>query len=170
MMGLPTPSRRQLFSLGVVVASLALTGCALKFTGGGTVVSTDGTNSASFGFTYKVTNTTTGAGQAQGAYHDSYAPSYPLGGVQLKFAGLLWGDTSTSDNCFYFGGRGIEGEVSYTSQNRNYPGSGTASLSACDDGEPGVASHDYISIEVDSGPYSGYGDGGSLTGGNLQAH
>jgi hypothetical protein len=146
------------------ISAVAVSGCAVKFTGGGTIPSTDNvsTDQANFGFTYKVTNQSTGAGQAQGAYHDPYAPGYPLGGLALKFNGLLSGDTTPGyNNC-------MDGVVNYTSQNPSYPGSGQAFLKACDDGEPGY--NDVIEITVLSGRYSGYDDGGFLTGGNLQAH
>ena len=162
------PSRRRLASASLLpVSALAVTGCADKFTGGGTIPSTDGvsTDQANFGFTYKITNQSSGAGQAQGAYHDPYAPGY-TGGLALKFAGLLYGDTSTQNYCAQ---NGISGVVNYTSQNPSYPGSGQAFLKACDNGEPGIT-NDALGIFVLNGPYTGYGDVGNLTGGNLQAH
>lgn len=160
------PSRRKLASASLLpISAVALAGCADKFTGGGTIPSTDGTSSdqANFGFTYKITNQSTGAGQAQGAYHDPYAYGYPLGGLALKFAGLFSGDTTPGlNNC-------MDGTENYVSQNPNYPGSGQVFLKACDNGEPGI-NNDGIYIDVLSGPYIGYIDSGTLTGGNLQAH
>jgi hypothetical protein len=156
----------QLAAIPLIVFGLA--GCSLDFTGGGTIPSTDatGTDQANFGFSYHVTNPSTGAGHAQGVYHDSYAPSFPNGGVQLKFDGLLNGDTSPGSICSV---NGIFGQVNYISQNPAYPGSGTAYLTACDNGQPGVA-NDGIAIFVLSGPYTNYGNAGLLTGGNLKAH
>jgi hypothetical protein len=146
------------------LVAIAVAGCATKFTGGGTILSTDGTHQANFGFTYKVTDTSTGAGDMHGAYQDLFASGFRNGGVQLKFDGLL---SSALNPETGRGMDGIEGTANYISQNPNYPGSGTVEVSACDSCEPGP---DFININVTSGPYSGYSDNGDLTGGNLQAH
>lgn len=161
------PSKRGLMGATLLPASaLAIAGCADKFTGGGTIPSTDEVqgDQANFGFTYKVTDQETGAGKTQGTYHDEFAPSYPLGGLELKFTGLL--SSASSGPC----ANGLKGTVSYTSQNSNYPGTGQALLKACDTGQPRNFPGDSIGIDVLSGPYNGYSNEGLLTGGNLQAH
>jgi hypothetical protein len=161
-------TRRKLARLALLpLVAVAVAGCATKFTGGGTIYSTDGTDQASFSFNYKVTDTTTGAGKAQGAYDDRYAPAYANGGVQFKFDGLLSSATGSGSECVK---DGVEGTVSYISQNPNYPGSGTVEVEACDNGKPSSVPSDWMSVYVTSGPYSGYYDDGPLTGGNLQAH
>jgi hypothetical protein len=149
------------------LVTFAVAGCATKFTGGGTINSTDGTDQASFSFNYKVTDTSTGSGKAQGAYDDSYAPAYTSGGVEFKFDGLLSSATGPYSECVT---DGVLGTASYTSQNPNYPGGGTVDVEACDNGKPSSVTSDWISVHVTSGPYSGYSDSGDLTGGNLQAH
>jgi hypothetical protein len=114
------------------------------------------------------------AGQAQGTYHDVYAPDFPAGGVLLKFDGLMAGNTEPGNGCLA-NGIGIEGDLNYVSQNKAYPGSGVAFLAACDNGQPGV-NNDQITVIVMSGPYAEgndgmpYGNGQTLTGGNLKAH
>jgi hypothetical protein len=178
------PSRRKLVGATLLPASaLVVAGCADKFTGGGTIPSTDEVSGhqANFGFTYKITNFNDGSGQATGTYHDPYAPDYPNGGVALKFTGLLQGDTDPFNTCSeIFSGavNGLKGVVSYTSQNKNYPGSGQALLKACDNGKPRNVPGDAIAINIMSGsspfvgtgPYVGYENGDLLTGGNLTAH
>jgi hypothetical protein len=163
------PSKRGLAGAALVPLAGLAAGCADKFTGGGTIPSTDENSSdqANFGFTYKVTNQETGAGKTQGTYHDAYAPDFPLGGLELKFTGLL---SSYSGSTLPCSATALKGTVSYTSQNSNYPGTGQALLKACDFGQPRNFPGDNISIEVTSGPYDGYFNGGFLTGGNLQAH
>jgi hypothetical protein len=170
----PRVSRRLVGLVAVSVAALAVAGCDTKFTGGGTIPSADDVTSdqANFGFNYKVTNLDTGAGNANGTYQDPFAPDYPLGGVQLKFTGLMSGDTGPSNECV--SGTGINGTVNYTSQNSNYPGTGTLGLAACDMGQPAVTRGDAIAIGVLTGPYAspdpGYFNAGFLTGGNLKSH
>jgi hypothetical protein len=171
------PRQRLVALAAVSIAALAVAGCDLKFTGGGTIPSTDGVpaDQANFGFNYKITNTISGAGNANGVYQDPFDLTYPLGGVEFKFTGLLHGDASpTANYCFlHGGGTGIGGVVNYTSQNSNYPGSGFFVLTACDAGQPAVTSGDWISVYVESGPYSvpsNYSNSGFLTGGNLKSH
>jgi hypothetical protein len=165
-MGLITKRSASLLVLPILAVAVA--GCATDFTGGGTIPSTDlnPADQANFGFTYKITNTATGAGHTQGAYHDPTAPAFPNGGVKFKFDRLLFGDSAPGSVCTV---NGITGIVNYISQNPNYPGSGLVLLSACDNGEPGVGK-DAIEVDVFTGPYAGYSDTGVLTGGNLQAH
>jgi hypothetical protein len=163
------PSKRTVAGATLLPLSAAVVaGCADKFTGGGTIPSTDDVQGdlANFGFTYKVTDQSTGAGKTQGTYHDQFAPDYPLGGLELRFTGLLSSDTGSSPCA----ATALKGTVSYTSQNSNYPGSGQAILKACDFGQPRNFPSDNLGIEVLSGPYSGYSNEGFLTGGNLQAH
>lgn len=165
-MGLITKRSASLLVLAILAVAVA--GCATDFTGGGTIASTDlnPADHANFGFTYKITDTTTGAGNAHGAYHDPTDPTFTNGGVKFKFDGLLFGDTAPGTLCTV---NGIAGILNYTSQNPNYPGSGSVFLSACDDGQPGI-SNDDIEVDVLTGPYTGYSDTGFLTGGNLKAH
>ena len=166
-----TKGRRFASLLVFAAATIALAGCATSFTGGGTINSADGNaaDQANFGFNYKVTDPS-GSGHAQGTYHDVTAGSYwPNGGVMLKFDGLLKASTYSWSLCAVAAGNsGVDGELSYVSQNPAYPGSGTLHLQGCDNGQPG--SNDWIWLYVDSGPYMGYGNGGTLTGGNLKGH
>lgn len=160
---------RRIVTLAVLpLVALLVAGCAPKFTGGGTIPSSDGTgvDQANFSFNYDVTDPNSGAGRAHGVYHDNYAPGYN-GGVQFKFDGMLASATGPGSPCVK---DGVAGVANYVSQNPNYPGSGTVLVGACDDGQPSSTFPDAIVIEVITGPYADYGNGGFLTGGNLQAH
>jgi hypothetical protein len=57
----------------------------------------------------------------------------------------------------------------YRSTNPAYPGTGSGHYGACDNGE-GTGTTDSVSIHIDTGPYSTYGNEGPVLGGNIQAH
>lgn len=153
--------RRRLLTLLPVslVALLLFTGCAIKFTGGGWIVSASGVEGekATFGFTFDGP-----AGRFQGSYHDEGLWNGEE--VRLRGTGVVsFAGPDFDNNC-------MDATLSYESQNPRLRGSGELELTACDDGEPGPSAGDDIAIIVISGPYSGYSDGGDIMGGNLQAH
>jgi hypothetical protein len=149
-------------SAGLILAFLAVA-CAQKFTGGGTIPSQGDQNQrAEFEFVYKVENSN-GSGKAKGFYHDVYAvigqTPVPL---RFKFDGALSSQPAGS-NC-------IDGILNYISQEKRFPGSGTVRVEACDNGEPsGPSNGDTLTLTVQSGPYSGYSNSGTVKG-NFQAH
>jgi hypothetical protein len=59
----------------------------------------------------------------------------------------------------------------YDSQEPAFPGSGTLDLMMCDFGQGNntVDPGDFITIRVDSGPYTGYQNQQQVQGGNIQA-
>jgi hypothetical protein len=169
-------------SLGLVaITALAVTGCAGKFTGGGKLPSADlmPGHSASFGFTYAITETD-GSGRLSGSYHDSYV--FP--GVKFSFKDLQFGvgpcsevaDAATcamfdmalgvsSDEC-------LVGQGSYVSTNPTFfpKVGGDLFIAGCDRGEPGPSSGDSLFVDPITGPYASYVNSGFTTNGNLQAH
>lgn len=150
-------------SAGLILAFLAVA-CAQKFTGGGTMPSQGNSNQrASFEFVYKVQNSN-GTGKAKGTYHDKYAV---IGGnpvpLRFKFDGILSSQSGGPNNC-------IDGVLGYISQDKGFPGSGSVRVQACDNGEPsGPSNGDTLTITVQSGPYTGYTNSGTVKG-NFQAH
>ncbi len=147
----------------LVVAAAVLPGCyAAKFTGGGQITS-GGINfsagkgaarsaggSANYGFTYDATK-----GNLAGTYRD--------GDVAMSLTGNPTFDyyNDGSENC-------MSADGNYRSTNPRQRGDGTVHIYACDNGE-GRGSYDYLDVEVNSGPFSGYENAG-YTRGNLQAH
>lgn len=190
-------TKRVLLAAPLVVVALVMAGCANQFTGGGWINSSLGGTNANFGFTYKVTDPSTGAGQLSGSYADRDASGNPV--VKFSFTG------SQSDECFaesgvscndaiaqfcdgdqacidfiqngLGSGRCILAEFNYQATNPTYskaPGQGV--LEACDNGQnasnggnPQPNSADEISLYITSGPYVDYSDEGNLQGGNLSA-
>jgi len=59
-------------------------------------------------------------------------------------------------------------DVNYTSTNTAFPGTGTASVCVIDNGQGSNASEDQLAIVVESGPYGGYENSGSVQG-NISA-
>ena len=125
---------------------VGITGC--KATGGGFIQSATGADAAHFGF---VMQTNKQDNVVHGTYRDGY--------VKLRFdAGSV---SMTFDPCAHW-------TVDYVSTSPDYPGSGTAQVVVCDNGEPGPSSGDNLSIQILTGPYAGYSNAGVLEGGNLQ--
>jgi hypothetical protein len=131
--------------VGLVVLGVA--GCTAK--GGGYIGSATGADKATFGFTWQKTKT---QNVLRGSWHDGY--------VKFRLDRDL-GIQGTYPYC-------VGGPGHYVSTSRSNPGGGTLQLSICDEGEPGPTQGDTISINVTSGPYAGYSNGGTLEGGNLQ--
>ncbi len=144
----------------LVLAAAVLPGCyAAKFTGGGQITSGginfsaakgSAANGASYGFTYDAIK-----GNFTGTYRD--------GDVAMSLTGMAAFDfyNSGSENC-------MSADAYYRSTNPRQRGNGTVHIYACDNGE-GRGSYDYLDVEVNSGPFSGYENAG-YTRGNLQAH
>ena len=157
-------AKRALMVAPVVLVALAMSGCASQFTGGGWIPSSTGGTNANFGFTYKVTNTSTGAGQLSGSYADRDASGTPV--VKFSFDGAASPASGGPDSC-------IDTLFNYRSTNPARPGTGQGELTACDNGQSGGPqpnSLDNVSISISSGPYSGYYNSGDLQGGNLSSH
>jgi hypothetical protein len=128
---------------------LMAAGCYEKLNGGGWMLSANGEDRATFGIHFDGPRDA-----ARGTYHDHGT------GVRLKFEGVV----------IYFSGSGPECAIfdaTYKSQDKRQPGSGAVSVTACDEGEPGV-SGDTLDILVLDGPYAGYENGGPILGGNFQ--
>ena len=148
-------NRLRFLALSVLVVAVLVgtTGCYSKLNGGGWMQSANGESRATFGITYDGDLST-----ARGTNQDKAA------GVSLKFsyASREWFLTQEQmdSDCAYF-------DATYQSQNKKKPGSGIASLVACDNGEPGFRG-DTLSINVEDGPYLGYTNSGPILGGNLQ--
>ena len=94
--------RRRVLILGAgAVLALALGGCATAFTGGGWIISTSGPGqNANFGFTYKVTDPTTGAGKMSGSYTDRDSSGNPYLKISFQDApsDVCYGGSGTSCN------------------------------------------------------------------------
>ncbi len=137
---------------------LLATGCYEKLNGGGWMLSANEEDRATFGIHFEVEDPmdpTTA--HARGTYHDR---GY---GVRLKFkevVGTAGGPGPEEGDCAFF-------QATYKSQDKRQPGSGTASVTACDNGEPGV-NGDTLDIFVSDGPYAGYENTGLILGGNFQ--
>ena len=146
-------SRLRLLALSVLAVTMLFgaTGCYEKLNGGGWMQSANGVDRAIFGLHYDGTT-----GTAKGTYHDKGA------GVRLKFdaASPSFPGFDPNSNCAGF-------FANYESQDKANPGTGTAFLLACDNGEPGFEG-DTLTINVQSGPYAGYTNSGPILGGNLQ--
>jgi hypothetical protein len=159
------------------LAALALAGCSTFFTGGGFIRSVNHTDKATFGFVVQCNNPENpeecAPAKINGTYYDHGV------GVRLKFdGGVIAGPAgcvadpndcanlppgTDPDQCMF-------GEVHYISQDPKNRGEGDLQLFACDLGEPGKLNGDFLVINVLSGPYDGYENGGTIQGGNLQAH
>lgn len=151
--------RRRAPFVATALLGLLLAGCSTFFTGGGWLPSVVPGQKATLGVEFRCDAGTTGGqtcatGQARGSYNDHGA------GVQFAFAGILGagGPLLGGNTCF-------SGTVGYTSPR----GGGMVLVTACDNGQPG-AGHDALTLAVQSGPYSGYLNSGTLQGGNFIAH
>lgn len=149
-----------LVSLILTPAVLVLTGC--QASGMGWLQSSAvPTEKATFGFVFDGTT-----GTFSGSYHDPQGMvATGVVEVDLKGTGVVREGPPGAG-----GAPCLLGTPTYKSQNRQLPGSGTLDLLVCDLGEPGVGSGDFISIQVLTGPYAGYGNAGVLEGGNIEAH
>lgn len=164
---------RRLQLAGLGLAALVLAGCSTFFTGGGWIRGVEG-GKATFGFSVKCNGPDPeicAPARVNGTYGDQSV------GVKLKFdGGIIAGpefcaiNPQACDNLPVDLNQCMGGEVFYTSQDKKQPGSGSLLLIACDLGEPGRLSGDFLAIDVESGPYDGYSNEGTIQGGNLQAH
>jgi hypothetical protein len=186
---------KSLITLPAMAGVLLLTAC--QASGGGTLpsavppgtpcVSSAGPQSTApqtaapgvtFGFTFDDgtgpgvgsvlgTGSVTGLGTVTGNYQDRCA------GVFLKGAGPLVPSTSAPPAAFQLLGPGAlfgcaDADVTYESQSRANPGSGTLHLTACGvGGQLERASDDFVQIIVSSGPFTGYVNSGFLQNGTL---
>jgi hypothetical protein len=155
------------FPLPLVLALAAACGlCACDFpgraTGGGTIPSVSGMSGqkANFGFTAQWCD---GTYKGQFNFHDKDAFGFQPGGV--KMSGEV---TQAGKEAGGTGGYGIS--VSYTSRNPFFPGTGIAYIYVVDNGQGAKAtSADSVQLYVDSGPFAGYLNTGSVQG-NIRLH
>jgi hypothetical protein len=148
----------------IVPVLLFAAGCYEKLNGGGWMQSANGVDKANFSISYNLTpylesdQSDPSLIHLEGIYHDKGLD------VRLKYEDVLDfvddPDVSEGQDCVLF-------VTTYTSQDRDMPGTGEAGVLACDLGEPGVEG-DFLVIEVLSGPYVGYSNGGPILGGNFQ--
>jgi hypothetical protein len=148
----------------IVPVLLFAAGCYEKLNGGGWMQSANGEDKANFSISYNLTRflesdqTDPSLIHLEGIYHDKGLD------VRLKYEDVLQfadePDISEGQDCVLF-------RTTYTSQDKDRPGTGTADVLACDLGEPGVEG-DFLVIEVLSGPYAGYSNAGPILGGNFQ--
>jgi hypothetical protein len=138
-------SKRALLLLPVV-GLLGVAGC--KASGGGYIQSATGADAAHFGFTFQQTRH---GNVVHGSYHDGY--------VKFRVDG---GGGSGPGSCG-------SATLNYVSTSPDYPGTGQVEVNVCDNGE-GTIDGDTLSVNVISGPYSGYQDSGTVQGGNIQVN
>ena len=146
----------------ILTCVLLLTAC--QASGGGTLpsagsCSAGGRQGATFGFHAYQTFDSPMVSFA-GDYTDRCAGVMLNSSGQLKPMGRPDFTPAPSGYC-------LSGPVPYTSVNPARPGSGTLTLMVCDAGQPAGAGTECISISMDSdtGPYSGYSNAGVLTTG-----
>lgn len=147
-------------ALGVLSVPMLLmaAGCYEKLNGGGWMLSANGEDRATFGIHFEVVDPidpTTA--HVRGTYYDHG------NGVRLKFIEVVdyaSGPGPEEGDCAQF-------EATYKSQAKRQPGSGTASVTLCDSGEPGIVT-DTLDISILDGPYAGYKNTGLILGGNFQ--
>ena len=147
--------KRMLVGLLVLAAIAVLSGCSGGgwIPGGGYFTNTSGatfhgatqSGKATFGFTYDGYK-----GRFQGTYRD--------GDVQIAFTGPSY--SAPSPSC-------IASSFDYRSTNPFWRGTGTGQIYACDAGEPGFSSGDTLDISINSGPFNGYSNSGTVQG-NIQ--
>jgi hypothetical protein len=148
----------------IVPVLLFAAGCYEKLNGGGWMESANGVDKANFSISYNLTRylesdqSDPSLIHLEGIYHDKGLD------VRLKYEEVLdfveEPDFSEDADCVLF-------LTTYTSQDRDMPGTGEADVLACDGGEPGVQG-DFLSINIFSGPYAGYENDGFILGGNFQ--
>jgi hypothetical protein len=148
----------------IVPVLLFAAGCYEKLNGGGWMQSANLEDKANFSISYNLTpylesdQSDPSLIHLEGVYHDKGLD------VRLKYEDVLdfadEPDGPEGQDCVFF-------VTTYTSQDRDMPGTGEAAVLACDLGEPGVEG-DGLVIEVLSGPYVGYQNGGPILGGNFQ--
>jgi hypothetical protein len=148
----------------IVPVLLFAAGCYEKLNGGGWMQSANGVDKANFSISYNLTRylesdqSDPSLIHLEGVYHDKGLD------VRLKYEDVLDfvdnPDVSEGQDCVLF-------LTTYTSQDRDMPGTGQAEVLACDLGEPGVQG-DFLAIDVLSGPYEGYNNEGFILGGNFQ--
>lgn len=143
--------------------ALMVLGCtATKGTGGGWMSSTVPGQKATFGFE---------------AHCDPRGPQPPLGcdprgsGHYEDEAANLGMQLVRLAPAFGFTCQGTQ--VEYRSTERTRPGTGTATVSVCDNdthpsGPDAARDPDIFSITVTSGPYAGYTNAGPVLGGNIR--
>jgi hypothetical protein len=148
----------------IVPVLLFAAGCYEKLNGGGWMQSRNLEDKANFSISYNLTRflesdqSDPSLIHLEGVYHDKGLD------VRLKYGEVLdfvdEPDVSEGEDCVLF-------LTTYTSQDRDLPGTGEAEVLACDFGEPGVQG-DFLSINILTGPYAGYQNGGFILGGNFQ--
>jgi hypothetical protein len=144
--------RRLVLAIGALGAAAALAGCSA--TGGGQLAGINA-QKATFAFSWVETVESNGSSNV---FQGNLAGTYLDGYVKLRFTGStmsFMGEPCTS----------VMG--TYTSTNRAYPGSGSASLHVCDNGQGQSGTGDTFSISLTSGPYAGYSNSGTITHGNI---
>ena len=159
---------RRWFALMLVPGLLLATGC--KGTGLGWIQSALAPGEkATFGFSFVVQplangDTTGGTAGFSGAYRDPQGML--VGGkvveVAFKGTGVLKNTPPPAELSPAYQGCML-GIADYESQNPNVPGRGTVELLLCDRGN-GPSSGDFVSVDVLSGPYMPYHNGGVAQG------
>jgi len=107
--------------------------------------------------------------QASGNYHDDgTSPAFP-NGVKIKLSDVvpgsafgLWPVTGPVPDQ-----RCAQAQVTYFSNDPNVIGSGTASVTVCDNSHGMVKTADTFAIQLFSGPFAGYQDSAPLGGGQI---
>lgn len=159
--GLSALMARRLVNVAALAgAVLLLAGCTGQLTGGGELTSAENPSSyAHFAVEYDGSSS---PARLTGSYHD--------GSVRLRFDGVQDDPVGNSGpdpaagigvNCFAIDGR-------YVSQNSDDRGAGAVLLVACDAAQGNLPS--LVSLDVETGPFAGYNNAGTLIDGNLTAH
>lgn len=161
-------TRRSVLLLAPI--AVLLTGCTA--TGGGTIHSNDLVSTATFGLNadVEVDPMTGDITQAtfSGTYHDANG-KIALRNVDVSFKGT--GVMKPKPGLRTPGSICLNGVFTYTSQNPMVAGSGTVDMTLCDNNgvlDPGGALlDDDVTINVLTGPYSGYANASPVIGGNI---
>ena len=155
------------------VLPVALLGTGCHATGMGWIPSSLAPgDKATFGFSFDGPTIDSPTGTLSGSYHDPQGrlASGAVVSVDLKGTGKL-SPCSTDPRCQTLAppskGGCVAGEPDYQSQNQKVPGGGFLFLLLCDvdgDGQTDGTGSDFIFIQVDTGPYTGYRNFGNPQG------
>src|SRR5438552_2131068 len=127
-----------------LIGALLLSGCALRFSGGGEILSTDGIHKAKITINYDALKD-----KAHGEYQDDAA------NVRFKVTGIdvAQDQPGYNDNC-------MGATLNYESQDKDQAGVGSLFLAACDNGQGKDKNTpqdgDSFQIRILTGPYAGY--------------
>jgi hypothetical protein len=152
----------------LVVVPFALFAAGCTATGGGSIPSQGArlTDTATFGFIIDADTSSW-----SGSYHDAHGVTdFGPADVAFKGTGRMHA-CNTDPLCQRLAPRAKGGclatEAPYQSQNPKVPGSGTVFWYVCDmdgDAQPDVDGTDTLLVLVESGPYAGYENAGTVQG------